>query len=139
MADHSRRLRVTRLGCRRQAGETPAAPGDAPVGASGVPKAADADMSDRLHAGLSERQRAISGQDRHSGRQALKARQAARRATRSDMRIKFGMHIGFDMHDNVPSAVAVAAASNRQERQKPQDSSSGQVPAAAVSAARVLR
>ncbi|WP_184551747.1 hypothetical protein [Xanthomonas arboricola] len=55
------------------------------------------------------------------------------------MRIKFGMHIGFDMHDNVPSAVAVAAASNRQERQKPQDSSSGQVPAAAVSAARVLR
>ncbi|WP_230583900.1 hypothetical protein [Xanthomonas arboricola] len=48
MADHSRRLRVTRLGCRRRAGETPAVPGDAAVGASGVAKAADADMSDRL-------------------------------------------------------------------------------------------
>ncbi|WP_126968347.1 hypothetical protein [Xanthomonas arboricola] len=73
------------------------------------------------------------------------------------MHIKFGMHIGFDMHDNVcrlPSAVcrlpppataAAAAARNRPQlsatakNAKNRQTTSGQVPAAALSAARVLR
>ncbi|MBB4770528.1 hypothetical protein DYQ94_17585 [Xanthomonas sp. LMG 8993] len=71
------------------------------------------------------------------------------------MQIKFGMHIGFDMHDNVcrlPSAVcrlpppaarcplpATAKNAKNAKNTKNRQATSGQVPAAAVSAARVLR